>query len=337
MLYLEHRPQLHPDSFRQVRWPAFIESGLGLIKDVFRWVAARVRQKEMGSDGENATRRRYENIGPTAALIAYYRAFSDIPYAKEFAELISAKEIAEQLIVGDEVHLAKVLVAFEARFKSVDAVLERYSRINRIIEIPSGFSTRGLTMATAKPKIEYVECDLPPILNEKEKLIRGLFAAGKNKESPNLRFCSTSILDFEGLRCASATLSKGPIAIITEGLFSYLTAEEKIIAAKNVRKILEQRGGVWIVTDLTRVFTPDDSNAAELRERISKVTGFSPITGCFASISQASRFFKRLGFIVRDYRRSEVMPFLFTPKRTQLTVSEIENLLKRQATFALEV
>jgi hypothetical protein len=85
------------------------------------------------------------------------------------------------------------------------------------------------------------------------------------------------------------------------------------------------------------VFRPDDAKAAELRHRISTETGFSPITGCFASTGEAKRFFKRLGFKVHDYRRSEVMDGLSPSSSSGLGYKEIRRLLEPQSTFALEV
>jgi O-methyltransferase involved in polyketide biosynthesis len=292
----------------------------------------------MGFENDtNNKPRKYENIGATAALVAYYRAFSDIPFAREVSEAIEAKEIAKEIIVDDEAHLAKVLVAFEARFKSVDAVLKKYPHITRIIEIPAGFSTRGVTMTAANPAIKYIECDLPAILQEKQKLVAELFPSTNKGEKPNLQFCAASVLDFEQLRKVASNLDVGPIAVITEGLFSYLTPQEKAVVAKNVHTLLTEHKGIWVVTDLTRIFKPNDSKAAELRGRISTKTGFSPITGCFASVSEARKYFERFGFTVHDYRRSEVITSLSTCKTSKLTRWEIEELLEPQATFALEV
>jgi O-methyltransferase involved in polyketide biosynthesis len=293
----------------------------------------------MGNENKtgNDLPRKYENIGPTAALVSYYRAFSDIPYAKQVSDAIQAKEIAKDLIVNDVAHLARVLVAFEARFKSVNTVLKKYPQINHIIEIPSGFSTRGISMMAENPTIKYVECDLPSMLQQKQKLIAELFPTAINGEMPNLQFCVASILDIEQLRLAASKLGNGPIGVVTEGLFNYLTPQERMAAAKNVHALLMEHKGVWIVTDLTRVFKPSDTKATELKERISAMTGFSPTTGCFASVAEARKFFEGFGFRVHDYRRSDVIDDLSTSKTSQLTKREIRKLLEPQATFALEV
>jgi O-methyltransferase involved in polyketide biosynthesis len=339
VLYLPCGLGYSPSGFqRKLHLSVLIEKCFSLINRIYKWVSNSIRKKEMGFNKENSNSPRiYENIGPTAALVSYYRSFSDIPFARQVSDIIQAKEIAKNLIVNDDAHLARMLVAFEARFKSVDSVLKKYPHINRFIEIPAGFSTRGMAMTADNSGIKYVECDLPAILREKQKLVVELFSSTNKSEKPDLRFCPASILDFDQLRLAASNLGEEPIAVITEGLFSYLTPQEKAVAAKNIHALLKERKGVWIVTDLTRIFKPNDSKATELRERISTQTGFSPITGCFASVSEAKKFFEHFGFTVRDYRRSEVIASLSTTKTSMLKEREIEKLLEPQATFALEV
>src|ERR1035437_298186 len=278
----------------------------------------------------------YANIGPTAALIAYYRSCSDIPFARQLAYEIGAESASRQMIVDDSLLLAKAIVAFEARFKSVDAVLRRYPGITRFIEIPAGFSTRGLTMTRSNPCVEYVECDLEAMLTAKRRAVAQLIADMGERQSDSLRFQAANILDPDQLHLAAHELSSGPIGIITEGLLSYLNRDEKRIAAGNIHQLLKSCGGVWVITDLTRVFATNDARAAELRHNISVLTGFSPITGCFNSLEEARRFFEGLGFRVHDYRRSDVIDKLSAVAASRLTSSEILAFLETQATFALE-
>jgi O-methyltransferase involved in polyketide biosynthesis len=317
---------------------SLFEKCLSFIGWIYRLVFSRARPKEMRLDDDtNNKPRKHENIGPTAALVAYYRSFSDIPFAKEVALEINAEKLCEGLTVKDHALLSKALIAFEARFKSIDVVLQQYTDVTHYIEIPAGFSTRGLAMTMGNQPISYVECDFDPILQEKQKLVARLLVHKNEQPIPNLRYQAASILDGEQLDRVASQLTAGRVAIITEGLISYLTPQEKIIASQNVRKVLAARGGVWIVSDLTRLFKPDDSKAAELRNRISATTGFSPITGCFASIRDAKHFFTRLGFKVHDYRRSEVMDKLSTKESSGLSNRQIKQFLQQQATFALEV
>jgi O-methyltransferase involved in polyketide biosynthesis len=324
--------------YRALDWRSIFGKCLGFIGRIYRAVLHRAWPKEMGSEDNTDNKpRNYENIGPTAALVAYYRSFSDIPFAKQVALEINAEELSEGLAVKDQALLCKALIAFEARFKSIDAVLQQYPNLRHFIEIPAGFSTRGLAMTMDNPAISYVECDLRGMLIEKQKLISHLLAQENKQPIPNLRYEAASILDGEQLSSIASQLPVGQVAIITEGLFSYLTRDEKLIASQNVRKVLAARGGVWVVTDLTRLFKPDDSKAAELRNRISTATGFSPVTGCFDSISEAKRFFGQLGFKVHDYRRSEVMDELSTREASDLSSHQVKRFLIKQATFALEV
>jgi O-methyltransferase involved in polyketide biosynthesis len=292
----------------------------------------------MGDYKHNQTAaRNHKTIGPTAALIAYYRGASDIPFAWDIAQESNAEELSGTMRTSDALFLAKLRVAFEARFKSVDAVLSRYPEITNFIEIPAGLSTRGLSIVTRNPRATYIECDFPEIMERKKEIVQRIVSSARLGELANLHFEPANLLDGEQLKRVVAMLPKGPVAVITEGLISYLTHQEKAVAGKNVRDVLVLRRGVWLVTDITRLFKPDDAKAFDLRKRISDSTGFSPVTGCFGSIREGKRFFRRLGFKVSDCRRSEVLLNLSTRTECGMTDSEIKKLLKPQATFALEV
>jgi O-methyltransferase involved in polyketide biosynthesis len=310
--------------FRESWWARDVQELLGRLRNRLQSLLERGDQKKL---------KIYANIGPTAALVAYYRAYSDIPFARELALEIGAEAASRRMTVDDPLLLSRACIAFEARFKSIDAVLGRYSHVTRFVEIPAGFSTRGLTMTRNNPGIEYVECDLAVMLGVKQEALAHLLS----NQSGSLQFQAASILDGDELDRAVSRLTFGPVAITTEGLLSYLTHEEKVVAARNVRGVLSTRGGVWVVTDLTRVFGPTDTKAAELRRNISTLTGFSPVAGCFDSIGQAKRFFEDLGFRVHDYRRSEVIDSLSTSSSSELSPAEIRSMLEPQATFALEV
>jgi len=315
------------------------------VSDLFNFLKKHCERLLAGEAGNPINNRsenshspkKYEDIGPTAGLVAYYRSFSDIPFANEIAVAINAEMLCKDLMTKDKQFLSRLRIAFEARFKSIDEVLKQYPNIRNYIEIPSGFSTRGLSKIKEDINAHYIECDLSMILAKKKEVVLRLLANEDVANMQNLHFEAVSIFDLQQLNRVIDKMPNGPIAIITEGLFSYLNTEEKTIAAVNVHNILKSRKGVWIVSDITRLFKSNDLKARDLRQRISNSTGFSPITGCFESIRDAKRFFEQIGFIVNDHRRSEVIEALSTKAMSGLTDADIFELLEPQSTFALEV
>jgi len=57
-------------------------------------------------------------------------------------------------------------------------------------------------------------------------------------------------------------------------LLRYLTKDEKAIVAKNIYKILEEFGGVWITSDISlkRIFSMENKLMKDHVEKIIKLT-----------------------------------------------------------------
>ena len=44
---------------------------------------------------------RYDNISPTAKLVAFWRSTSDIPYSQKISDAVNAKKASEEMIGKD--------------------------------------------------------------------------------------------------------------------------------------------------------------------------------------------------------------------------------------------
>src|SRR6188508_3778540 len=97
-------------------------------------------------------------ISVTAKLAAYYRQFSDIPFATEVAKRIGADDAFEQILREhglDRDKLTFYAPMFEARYKSISQLI-RKSGCSQILELASGYSLRGLDL-TQSSAVRYVE------------------------------------------------------------------------------------------------------------------------------------------------------------------------------------
>ena len=155
----------------------------------------------MSTESHNSTNqdRSYERISPTAWYVAYFRTLSDIPFSQEiFLEL---QDIIKRTRSADEserfennMKLSRTIPMsfsiftpyFEARFKIVSHLLKAHG-INQILEIAAGFSGRGLEMARYS-SVEYVEFDLPGVIQEKKAIVKKLIAKSLVSNHPNLHF-----------------------------------------------------------------------------------------------------------------------------------------------------
>ena len=103
-------------------------------------------------------------ISVTAKLAAYYRQFSDIPFATEVAKRIGADEAFDRILREHGLERDKLTFyapMFEARYKSLTQLILE-SGASQVLELASGYSLRGLDL-TRNHALRYVETDLPDV------------------------------------------------------------------------------------------------------------------------------------------------------------------------------
>jgi O-methyltransferase involved in polyketide biosynthesis len=246
----------------------------------------------------------YDKISPTAKYVAYSRSFSDIPYTKEISRLIDAKRVVSFVLgagQGEQNAIdraKKVAPMAECRHKSITNVILR-NKITQVIELASGMSPRGLILSKDKSMI-YVETDLPSMLSEKKKIVRHFLKKENRLGKSKLFLENANALNLRQLENACRHFSPNkPVAIVNEGLMSYLTVREKGRVARNVRTILERYGGIWITPDLRtkRSFRQGFGGGIRSNLRsISKVTGRNQQHNGFDDEPHIRSFIKRNGF-----------------------------------------
>ena len=111
-------------------------------------------------------------ISVTAKVAAYYRQFSDIPFAAEVARRIGADEAFEQILREHGLERDKLTFyapMFEARYKSITQLILE-SGASQVLELASGYSLRGLDLSRSGA-VRYVETDLPDVVTAKLSLL----------------------------------------------------------------------------------------------------------------------------------------------------------------------
>lgn len=193
----------------------------------------------------------------SAIPVALQRAqFTLIPYSTEIArelglELTNNHSVLRQGIarfLGDTPDRVGYL---EVRYISTNDGISRLSN-PAVLEIGAGFSSRGLDYA--RNGIFYVETDLPELIQRKRRLVEDILQSEGSEPQPNHHFFELDIRcldDFVEVGKSLFQSCVSPIAVIHEGLFEYLTPEEKITARNNIRYFLETFSptGAWITPD----------------------------------------------------------------------------------------
>jgi O-methyltransferase involved in polyketide biosynthesis len=179
----------------------------------------------------------FEKVIPTAWMVAYRRTFSDIPFSKEiFEKLEEIRKKNNYEDIPSDLKKPELAPQFEARHKLIDKLIYK-ANSDQILELASGFSSRGLSMSK-EDKFNYVEIDLPSVIKEKEEIIKEIGIEKQFEIPKNLYFKSGNVLDFTNLKKATEHFKKTkPITIINEGLLRYLNFQEKAKVAENIHRL----------------------------------------------------------------------------------------------------
>ena len=227
----------------------------------------------------------YESIIPTAILTSYPRIFTDIMYEKDIYNWIESN-------CSSKIKLNKSLAPeIEARYKLINKLLDKLN-IYQVLEIASGYSSRGLIYS--KKGYNYVEMDLPDVSNIKKKLIDDLF-----ESSNNLHIVSGNAISYDDyIKCDEYFDSDKELVVINEGLFRYLTFDEKKKVGQNIYSLLKKHGGVWITCDITPkgFIDKQDKINPSLDDDINSITSRNNLNDRFESKEHVRSFFEEIGF-----------------------------------------
>jgi len=242
-----------------------------------------------------------KHISATAKVSAYYRQFSDIPFAAEVATLIGADDTVAQITRDHGLEPEKLTFyapMFEARYKSITQLI-RKSGASQILELASGYSLRGLDL-TQSGSLCYVETDLRDVVATKLDLLEDVRQRHHIVPSPLHVVTIADALDLEQLRSAAAVFDHDlPLMVLCEGLVGYLTKAETGRLAANVHGLIREFGaGWWIVPDFTfkteiRDLPPE---RIRLREAITGVTQRQLDASAFDDHDDLLSFLHQVGF-----------------------------------------
>ena len=277
----------------------------------------------------------HDKISPTAKLVAYWRQFTDIPYSKDIASLFKTeavmadmfKDQAHLLIPGEREYFVPYV---EVRYKSIQNVILKKG-LKQVLEFASGVSLRGLAM-TQDPSLTYIETDLPGITEEKSQLVATIMRNHGITSRNNLFFCSVNILNYAEIEPVLAKLDpKKPLAIVNEGLFHYLSMEEKEIAAQNIYKILSQFGGSWITPDFDtrsemKAYHDPEKKYEHFMDVITQATGRDLLNYSFDAEADIYAFFSKIGFKVEIQSQMDPDVILSSTKDKLLSAEDLAKL-----------
>ena len=282
-------------------------------------------------------------ISPSALRILETRSYTSIPFAQESYEIISglnSTELSDESFKISEfkskdVNLPREIVLqimhFEARYLSLDRGLE-YLGCNKILELASGFSNRGLDFCK-NPQIQYLDTDLPNIIESKKTLVSELIKRYCNYHPDNLNLKPLNALDEKEFLDVSAIFKEGPICIINEGLLMYLNLEQKEQLCEIVHKVLSKYGGYWITADIYNRGKIEGRKYYKQKDR-EFIEKHNIDQNRFASFEDAKDLFVRCGFEI--HRKIELESNELTSSRLLSGMIETKPQEKTRETWILK-
>jgi O-methyltransferase involved in polyketide biosynthesis len=270
-------------------------------------------------------------ISVTAKLAAYFRQFSDIPFAAEVARRIGADDAFNRILREHGLERDKLTFyapMFEARYKSITQLILA-SGAPQVLELASGYSLRGLDL-TRSSTIRYVETDLPEVIAVKRSLLQDVRQHHDIRGSTQHVVAAADALDLDQVRAAAAALDKRrPVAVLCEGLIMYLTKEETERLTTNIHRLLgEFAGGLWLTSDFSfRADAKDLSpERVRLREAVTGVTQRQLDASTFEDEADLDAFLGRAGFNVQVRSQVDETPSFSSPQTLGLSPAVVERL-----------
>ncbi len=134
----------------------------------------------------------------------------------------------------------------EMRFEATENYFRR-SGFNQLVDLPCGYTSRGLRLAESGKGFRYYGCDIPAVIDELLPAVTKFLNADGMK---TIHYSPVDATNYESLRNAVKG-AEGELLITTEGLLMYFTQTEIEEVFHNIHRLLEEFGGRWITLDRT--------------------------------------------------------------------------------------
>lgn len=138
-------------------------------------------------------------------------------------------------------------VNLEIRYRTMGAMAEK-SGFPTEVDLPCGYTPRAIEFSRKGKK--FIGLDLPAAITEAKAAITSLIDEDKRKL---VRFEGVDATNYDSLKKVFDGI-EGEVCITTEGLLMYFTDSETGELCDNIRRILADHGGCWLLADTETVF-----------------------------------------------------------------------------------
>lgn len=189
-----------------------------------------------------------ERVNPvfnTAKMTLFALAASGYDSAKDMACALGlTKEDSDRAKEPDEQTISNIVT--ETRFRAT-GTLAQQSGCGTVVDLPCGYTPRSIEFANAG--LPYVGLDLPATILEAEPAAMSLLSEDKKGL---VRYAGVDATNYASLKEVCDQI-EGDVCFTTEGLLMYFTDSETGQLCDNIRRILADHGGCWILADAETV------------------------------------------------------------------------------------
>ena len=276
--------------------------------------------------------RDFSSISPSVRWMILFKGHTSIPYAREVAELMEyPNKFAPDFKKKDFTFWASTL-GLERRYYSINDLLNDLKTEN-ILELSSGYSFRCLEYAHQKG-LNYIDTDLPDIIAAKREFLISLTKDGSVSKG-SLELLPLNALDKDKFFEITGHFPPGEVAIVNEGLLTYLDYNEKVKLCSIIHDIIKERGGFWITADIC-LKNKESKLGLKYNDKIKEFNEQHDTEGnSFESFEEARIFFKEMGFVIDKESRikySEMSSFKFFKR--SLTLKHLFKMRNTRQIFA---
>lgn len=265
------------------------------------------------------------------------KGYTNIPFAREVAELLEyPNKYIPDFKKRDYTFWAST-IGLENRYWSIDQLLNDLI-INNILEISSGYSFRSLDFSNQKG-VHYIDTDLPDVIAVKKEFINSLTKEGINANG-KLELLPLNALDKNNFHEIIGHFPQGEVAIVNEGLLTYLNKQEKEKLCSIIHEILMDRGGYWITGDIF-IKNKEQKLGLKFNDEIKEFNEQQNTEdNSFESFKETEMFFKDMGFVIdkeAKIKYSEMSSFIYLLKSMTLRqLFKLKSAGRIQATWRLK-
>jgi O-methyltransferase involved in polyketide biosynthesis len=265
------------------------------------------------------------------------KGYTNIPFAREAAELLEYPNKYIPDFKKRDFTLWAGAFHFESRYWSIDQLLKDLP-IKNVLELSSGYSFRSLEYAMQKGA-HYIDTDLPEVIAAKKEFVNSLTKDGFSANG-KLELLPLNALDENSFHKIMGHFPQGEVAIVNEGLLTYLDKQEQKKLCSIVHDILIERGGYWITADIY-LKNKQPKLGFQYNDEIKEFyKQHDTESNSFESFKEAEMFFRDMDFVIdkeAKIKHSEMSSLKYLIK--SLTLRQLLRLRgagKIQATWRLK-